>query len=126
LSRDALPFSTRRTSGEENATGEESSGVEPANGFEIAVSSSPLDEGEGRSLTLLGGGASRATGECVEGERFAFVEATEAAERRLFSAVAKVSGVLFEFDADPTEGPLVEEDLDPSIRDSTDSTEFLF
>ena len=92
----------------------------------MIVSSSPLDEGEGRSLSLLGGGGSRATGGFDVGIEFTLVEATEAAERRLFSAVAKTSSVPFELDADPTEEVVAEEDLEASMRDRTDNTEFLF
>lgn len=104
---------------------DESSGVEPAEGFGVLVSSSPLDEGEGRSLGLVGGGASRATG-FLAGIGFAFVEAEEAADRRLLSAVAKASSLPFESGVDPTEEVVAEEDLEASIRDRTDSTEFLF
>ena len=112
--------------GEAHEVDDESSGVEPAEGFGVIVSSSPLDEGEGRSLALLCGGASRATEGCVVGNGFVLVEAAEAAERRLFSAVAKASSVPFELDVDPTEEVVAEENLEPSIRDKTDSTEFLF
>jgi len=89
------------------------------------VSSSPLDEGEGRSLSLLGGGASRAGGVGV-GIGFVLVGVIEAAERRLFSAAAKASSVPFELGADPTEEVVADEDLEASIRDRTDRTEFLF
>ena len=53
------------------------------------------------------------------------LEATEAAERRLLSAVAKTSSPPLESDADPTE-VVAGVDLEASIRDSTDSTVFLF
>ena len=125
LSRTALPFSVRRTSGETHAVDDESSGDEPADGFGVFVSSSPLDEGEGRSLSLLGGGARSPTGGFATGVEFV-LEATEAAERRLLSAVAKTSSPPFESDADPTEELVAEVDLEASIRDSTDSTVFLF
>ena len=62
LPRTALPFSIRRTSGETHAVDDEYSGDKPADGFGVFVSSSPLDEGEGRSLGLLGGGARSPTG----------------------------------------------------------------
>ena len=68
-----------------------------------AASSSPLHEGEGRSWGLLGGGASGTTGGFIVGVEFVLVEATEAAERRLFSALAKPSSPPFESDMDPTE-----------------------
>lgn len=100
--------------------------MEPAEGFGVTVSSSPLDEGEGRSFSLSGGGASSATGRFVGGTGFALVEAAEAAERRLFSAVAKASSASFELGVDPTEEVATEEDLEASIRDKTDRTEFLF
>jgi len=116
----------RRTSGDVYEADDESSGVEPAEGFGVIVSSSPLDEGEGRSLRLLGGGAMRATGGWVAGTEFVLVEATEAAERRLFSAVAKTSSFPFGLDVDPTEEVVVEGNLDESMRDRTDNTEFLF
>ena len=124
LSRTALPFSIRCTSGETHAVDDESSGDEPADGFGVFVSSSPLDEGEGRSLSLLGGGASKATGGFTTGVEFV-LEATEAAERRLLSAVAKTSSPPFDSDADPTEEVVAEMVLEASIRDSTDSTVFL-
>ena len=100
--------------------------MEPAEGFGVIVSSSPLDGGEGRSSSLLGGGPSRATGRFVAGIGFVFVEAAEAAEMREFSAVAKVSPALSELDVDPTEEAVAEEGLEASIRDRTDRTEFLF
>jgi hypothetical protein len=100
--------------------------VEPAEGFGVTVSSSPLDEGEGRSFCLLGGGASRATGGVVAVIGLVLVEAVEAAERRLFNAVANASSVPFELDVDPTEEVVAGEDLEASIRDRTDRTEFLF
>lgn len=126
LSGATFPFSMCRTSGEANAWDDESSGVEPAEGLGVIVSSSPLDEGEGRSFNLLSGGASRATRGFVAEIGLMFVEAAEAAERRLFSAVAKVSSVPFELDIDPTEDAVAEEGLEASIRDRTDRTEFLF
>ena len=126
LSRTDLPFSTRRTSGEAHAVDDESSGVEPAECFGVFVSSSPLDEGEGRSLCLLVGGASRATGGFVVGIEVALVEATEAAERRVFKAVAKLSSPPFGSDVDPTEEMFAEAGLEASMRDRTDNTEFLF
>ena len=89
LSRTALPFSIRRTSSETHAVDDESSGDEPTDGFDVFVSSSPLDEGEGRLLSLLGGGASKATSGFTTGVEFV-LEATDAAERRLLSAVAKM------------------------------------
>jgi hypothetical protein len=121
-----LPLSTYCTSGEGHVADDESSGVEPAEGFGVFVSSSPLDEGEGRSLSLLGGGASRATGGFVVEIEFVLVEATEAAERSPFSAVTKTSSLPFESDVDATEEELAEVVLEASIRDRTDSTEFLF
>lgn len=121
-----MPLSTRRTSGEAHAVEDESSGVELAEGFGLTKSSSPLDEGEGRSLTLLGGGASRAAGWFVGGIKLVLVEATEAAEMRLFSAVAKVSSVPFKLGVDPLEELVVEEGLEASMKDKTDRTEFLF
>ena len=54
------------------------------------------------------------------------LEATEAAERRLLSAVVKTSSPPFESDVDPTEEVVAEVDLEASIRDSTDYTVFLF
>ena len=125
LSRPALPFSTRRTSGEAHAVDDESSGVSPE-GFGVFTSSSPLDEGEGRSLSLFGGGGSRAAGVLIVGTEFELVEAAEAAERRLFSAVAKTSSLAFGSGIDPIEEVVAEEDLGPSIRDKTESTVFLF
>ena len=95
--------------------------MEPAEGFGVIASSSPLDEGEGRSFSLLGGGASRATGGFIVGIGFALVEAAEAAERRLLSAAAKASSVTFELDVEVA----AEEGLEASIRDRTDRTEFL-
>jgi hypothetical protein len=123
LSIIALPFSIRDTSGEAYAVDDESSGVEPAEGFDGFVSSSPLDEGE---ETSLGGGASKATGGLVVEIELVVVEAAEAAERRLFSAVAKTSSVPLELDVGSADEGVSEEDLEPSMRDSTDSTEFLF
>ena len=77
-------------------------------------------------MSLSGGGASRATGGFVAGIGLVLVEAAEAAERRLFRAVAKASSVPFELDIDPTEEAVAEEGLEASIRDRTDRTEFLF
>lgn len=116
----------RRTSGEPHVRDVESSGVEPAEGFGVIVSSSPLDEGEGRSFSLLGGGAIRATGGFVVGIGFALVEAAEAAERRLLNATAKTSSVPFGLDVEPAEEVGAEEGLEASIRDRTERTEFLF
>jgi len=92
----------------------------------VFVSSSPLDEGEGRSLSLLGGGGSRTTEGFVVGIEVVLVEAVEAAERRDFRAVAKASSLPFGSDVGPTEEVVAEEDLEASIRDRTDRTVFLF
>lgn len=126
LSGDALPFSPRRTSGEAHAVDDESSGVETVAGFQEMLSSSPLDKGEEGSLPLLGGGASRVASGFVGGFEFVPTEAAEAAERRLFSAVAKASSVPFELCVDPAEEPVSEGDLEAFIRERTDRTEFLF
>ena len=115
----------RRTSGEAHTVDDESSGVEPVEGFGVFVSSSPLDEGEVRSLSLLGGGASRAAGGFVVGIELVLVEAVEAAERRVFSAVVNASSFPFGSDVDPSEED-AEDDLEASMRDITDRTVFLF
>lgn len=75
---------------------------------------------------MLGGGASRTAGEFVEEIELALVEAAEAAEMRVFSAVAKASSVPFELGVALLEEPVVEGDLEASMRDKTESTEFLF
>ena len=90
------------------------------------MSSSTLDEGEGRSLSLLGGGSSRATEGFVAGNGMVLVEAAEAAERSVLRAVEKASSRAFGSDVDPTEEAVAEEGLEASIRDRTDSTVFLF
>ena len=111
LSGTTLPPSIRRTSGETHAVDDESSGDEPTDGFGVFVSSSPLDEGEGRSLSLPGGGAGSATGRFTTGVEFA-LEAIDAAERRLLSAVAKTPSPPFESDVDPTEEVVAEVNLE--------------
>ena len=75
---------------------------------------------------MLGGAVSRATGGFGMGVEFVLVEAAEAADKRLFSAIAKTSSLPFGLDVDPAEEVVAEEDLEASIRDRTDSTEFLF
>ena len=90
------------------------------------MSSSPLDEGEGISLSLLGGGSSRATEGFVVGNGTVLVEATEAAERSVLRAVEKVSSLPFGSDVDPTEEVAAEEGLEASISERTDNTVFLF
>ena len=74
---------------------------------------------------MLGGGARSPTGGFVTGVEFV-LEATEAAKRRLLSAMAKTSSPPFKSDADPTEEVVTKVVLEASIRDSTDSTMFLF
>jgi len=113
----------RRTSGEAHAVDDESSGVEPE-GFREFVSSSPLDDGEEISLSLLGGGSSRATEGLVAGNGMVLVEAAEAAERSVLRAVEKASSLPFGSDVGPTEE--AGEGLEASIRDRTDRTLFLF
>ena len=125
LSRTALPFSVHRTSSKMYAVNYESSGDKPADSFGVFVSSSSLDEGEGRSLSLLDGGARSPTGGFTTGVEF-MLGVTAAVERRLLSAMVKTSLPPFESDADPTEEVVAEVDLEASIRDSTDSTVFLF
>ena len=90
------------------------------------MSSSPLDDGEVISLSLLGGGSSRTTEEFVAGNGMVLVEAAEAAERSVLRAVEKASSLPVELDADPAEGVVAEEGLGASIRDRTDNTVFLF
>jgi hypothetical protein len=100
--------------------------VEPASSLEVAISSSPLDEGEEMSSTFLGGGTRRAADDFVGGIKFVLVGVVDAAERRRCNAVEKAPSVPFELDACPSEEPVAEEDSEASMRDKTDKTEFLF
>ena len=125
LSRTTLPFSIRPTSSEMYVVDDKSSAIEPAEGFGVFVSPSPLDEGEGMSSSLLGG-AGKAAGGFTTGVEFVLVEATESTERSLFSAVAKASSAPLESGTDPTEEIVAGADLEASIRGGTESTMFLF